>query len=97
MLIYYWATPTRVVYFWRPGCPYCTAFTPIWDAAVLRTQCKVQKINIYAPTTSTELSIYEREKPHMKGVPHVVKYSWRGREVFKGDRTIEFLNKFINH
>lgn len=101
LLIAIVATATKtetVVYFYKPGCPYCVAFDPIWEKHVAPLGVKFVKVNILDAGKHANILASERARG-MQGVPLVAKYKKifgiETRTEFSGERTIDNLNRFI--
>ncbi len=91
-----------IVYFYRPGCPYCDAFTPEWDAfeEIAMNEyadLAVRRVNCLDPNQAW-LCQWARDECGMRGVPHVVLIDNTTEEkaIFRGKRTVDGLLDFVN-
>jgi thiol-disulfide isomerase/thioredoxin len=83
-------TMIAVYYFYRPDCPHCTAFTPVWTDFKKQTKVKCIEINMSLP----ESKVYAHEY-RVSSVPHVVGIDGNGaRRTFAEERTVANLLKW---
>lgn len=80
-----------VYYFSNPSCPHCKNFDPIWDELVKKNPgLDMQKLNSNDPSKAHLFTAH-----NVRTAPTIVVVTPKGSKVFKEQRTIENLQKFI--
>ena len=66
----------KIVYYYKPTCPYCVKMTPIWDSIVLNFPLiKFEKVNVQKHKPDEKIA------PLITGVPTILMF--RNRRVIK--------------
>ena len=88
---YYGRSDCDIIWFYRPGCGYCTRMNDEWEkfAAQAPSYIQLYKINVSNPKYVQMANEYD-----VTGVPHIVKEKNGRRTVFKGQRTASEFYKF---
>ena len=85
-----------IILFYRPGCPYCDMFMPIY----IQFNKTFNKKNIFISMINTETHSLEnidiKYRQYVEGVPTILKITNNGNIInkFEHDRTIENLINF---
>lgn len=97
VFLYYISKPRSITYYYRPSCPYCVKFMPIWNELVSKNKYKTNitfsKVNCtdskYADACASQRAL------GMKGVPYIVKTTDNKQVVFEKTRTLKNLMDFV--
>lgn len=77
---------SKIIYFYRPGCPHCQRFNDQWDrfSELVPNDINVLKVN-------TELQPRLAQQFGVTSVPYIVKETSKGVDVYRGQRRPEAL------
>jgi thiol-disulfide isomerase/thioredoxin len=83
---------TTVIWFYRPGCGFCTRMEPAWAefASMVPANINIRKIN----------TLENREMADdfgVSGVPFIVKVTDNDRQIYEGDRSAQDLLRFCQN
>lgn len=82
---------TKLVLFYRPTCPACVGFKPLWETIGSSVNCTIAEYNTDEPQAAEVIKANNLSVPT---IPTIYKVSVNGWEKFNGDRSYDSIKNW---
>lgn len=82
---------TKLVLFYRPDCPACVGFKPLWGTITSSVNCDTAEYNVNEPQAADVIKSNNLSVPT---IPTIYKVTVNGWEKFNGDRSYNSIKNW---